>query len=79
MVFLFIMGLIIGGGLSILVVSLIFTTNKVDLLEENKSLWANTYELVDKLNEVAARLEPKIKEEFIEKWKMEERKLEERA
>lgn len=76
---LFIMGLIIGGGLSILVVSLIFTTNKVDLLEENKSLWANTYELVDKLNEVAARLEPKIKEEFIAKWEMEERKLEERA
>ena len=76
---LFIMGLIIGSGLSILVVSLIFTTNKVDLLEENKSLWANTYELVDELNEVAARLEPKIKEEFIAKWEMEERKLEERA
>jgi len=73
------MGLIIGSGLSILVVSLIFTTNKVDLLEENKSLWANTYELVDELNEVAARLEPKIKEEFIAKWEMEERKLEERA
>ena len=75
----FILGLVIGGGLSILVVSLIFTTNKVDLLEENKSLWANTYELVDKLNEVTARLEPKIKEEFIAKWEMEERKLEERA